>query len=286
MPANLARAAAREGRLGWLAGVPATVRRLAECWALDVGPPFEPGGVTAWVAPATDGDGAPLVLKVLWYHPEAAREAAALRLWDGDGAVRLLAVDADDDGTIALLLERCVPGTALSERPEPDQDTVIAALLRRLWREPPADHDFESLQVMCDLWADGFEAKMAKGSVAIDPGLARDGIALFRALPASADRAVVLCTDLHAGNVLAAERERWLAIDPKPYVGDPTYDALQHLLNCPDRLAADPWALVRRMSRLLEVDPDRLMTWLFARCVQESPDWPELGVMARRIAPS
>lgn len=35
----------------------------------------------------------------------------------------------------------------------------------------------------------------------------------------------LLCTDLHAGNVLAAGRESWLATDPKPYLGDPTYDA-------------------------------------------------------------
>ena len=49
-----------------------------------------------------------------------------------------------------------------------------------------------------------------------------------------------LCTDLHAGNVLRADRQPWLMIDPKPHVGDPTYDALQHMLNCPARLHAEP----------------------------------------------
>lgn len=82
----------------------------------------------------------------------------------------------------------------------------------------------------------------------------RDGLALFRVLPGTADRAVLLCTDLHAGNLLAARREPWLVIDPKPYVGDPTYDVLQHLLN-----------------------------WLFARCVPESPDSPALAEVARLI---
>jgi streptomycin 6-kinase len=108
---------------------------------------------------------------------------------------------------------------------------------------------------------------------------------LFRELPASADREVLLCTDLHAGNVLAAQREPWLAIDPKPYVGDPHYDVLQHMLNCAERLAADPVGFARRMAGLADLDHHRLLLWLFARCVQESPGWPPLADIARRIAP-
>jgi streptomycin 6-kinase len=139
---------------------------------------------------------------------------------------------------------------------------------------------------MCEEWADEFEQKAAAGRSSIDPGLAREGIALFRSLPATADRAVLLCTDLHANNVLAAEREPWLVIDPKPYVGDPTYDPLQHLLNCEDRLTTDPVGLTQHMADLVGLSPDRLLLWLFARCVQESPDWPGLADVARRIAPS
>ena len=78
----------------------------------------------------------------------------------------------------------------------------------------------------------------------------------------------------------AASREPWLLIDPKPYIGDPTYDCLQHMLNCPDRLQDDPVSFARRMAEL-----DRLLLWLFARCVQESRNCPELGVAARRLAP-
>jgi streptomycin 6-kinase len=106
-----------------------------------------------------------------------------------------------------------------------------------------------------------------------------------RTLPSTAARHVLLCTDLHAGNVLAAEREPWLLIDPKPHVGDPTYDVLQHILNCDDRLRADPRALARRMANLLDLDLDRVLRWLFARCVQESPDSAHLAETARRIAP-
>lgn len=122
---------------------------------------------------------------------------------------------------------------------------------RRLWIAPPAGHVFRPLQQMCERWAEEFDTRLATEPGRIDPGLAREGIALFRALPASAGRRVLLATDLHAGNVLAARREPWLAIDPKPYVGDPTYDPLQHLPNCAQRLHADPGGLAERMAELL-----------------------------------
>ena len=283
LPRNLAQAADGEGRRSWMATLPATVKTLQERWSLVLGEPFQPGGRTAWVAPARSDAGGDLVLKVAWRHPEAEHEADGLRAWNGDGAVRLHAADEFGD-TVALLLERCVPGTALARRPEPEQDAVVAGLLRRLWLEPAPGHRFRSLQVMCDAWADEFEQERAAARAGLDPGLARDGIALFRALPATADRAVLLCTDLHATNVLAARREPWLVIDPKPHVGDPAYDPLQHLLNCDERLRADPHGLARRMADLLGLDRERLLLWLFARCVQESPHWPALAEVARRVA--
>jgi streptomycin 6-kinase len=140
-----------------------------------------------------------------------------------------------------------------------------------------------SLQEMCDAWAEEFEQHQREGLVDLDPGLARDGIALFRALPATAERHVVLCTDLHAENVLAAQREPWLVIDPNPYVGDPTYDVLQHMLDCDERLRGDARGL--RMADLLDLDRERLLLWLFARCVQESPGWPRVADVARAVAP-
>jgi streptomycin 6-kinase len=286
IPRELREAADRGGWNEWLDALPATVRQLAERWSLTVGKPFEPGGHTAWVAPAQDASGQSLVLKVGRWHTEAEHEAEGLREWEGGGAV-LVHATASLGNTVGLLLERCQPGNTLRERPEPDQDVVIAGLLRRLWREPPPGHRFRPLQVMCEEWADEFEQKAEAGGSELDPGLAREGIALFRSLPATADREVLLCTDLHAGNVLAAGREPWLVIDPKPYVGDPTYDVLQHLLNCERRLRTDPLGLIRRMADLVGLDAERLRLWLFARCVQESPNWrPSLAAVARRLAPT
>ncbi|MDP9234803.1 MAG: aminoglycoside phosphotransferase family protein [Actinomycetota bacterium] len=282
LPRNLL---ADESLTGWIAALPGMVGELVDRWSIDeVGDPFQPGGQTAWVAPVRIGAEFDLVLKVGWRHTEAADETAGLREWDGEGTVRLRD-SVELDLTVALLIERCVPGTSLAITREPEQDVVIAGLLGRLWREPQLGHPFRPLQQMCDQWADEFEAKLAAGRGRLDPGLARAGIELFRSLPATAERNVLLCTDLHAENVLAAEREPWLVIDPKPYVGDPTYDALQHMLNCDGRLRSDPHALALRMAGLLGLDPERLLLWLFARCVQESPDWPGLADVARRIAP-
>ena len=58
------------------------------------------------------------------------------------------------------------------------------------------------------------------------------------------------------------------------------------MLDCSERLATDPHRLARRMAGLLDLDQDRVLLWLFARCVQESPDWPGLADVARRIAPA
>jgi streptomycin 6-kinase len=229
-----------------------------------------------------DRTGGELVLKVAWFHPEAAHEVDALRVWAGDGAVQVYAADRSGD-TNALLLERCRPGTALSARPEPEQDEVVAALLRRLWVAPPAGHAFRPLQLMCDQWAEEFEERLAAEPGLLDPGLAREGIALFHTLPSTAEREVLLTTDAHAGNVLATQREPWLLMDPKPHVGDPTFDALQHLLNSAERLQADPAGLAGRMADLLDLDELRLRRWLFARCVQEAPDCPMLADVAARL---
>jgi streptomycin 6-kinase len=288
IPSNLCGSADRDDspdRRQWIDTLPALVGDLARRWSLRLGDPFEPGGRCSWVAPVRDGNGRDLVLKVGWRHTEAMHEADVLALWQGNGAVVLHASDVFDQ-TSALLLERCVPGTMLNRLPEPQQDVVVASLLHRLWREPPPGHPFRSLTHMCLEWAAEFEEEHAATPSALDPGLIRAGLELFRSLPTTADRAVVLCTDLHAENILAAEREPWLAIDPKPYVGDPTYDPLQHMLNCPGRLHADPLSLVHRMADLLSLDPDRLSLWAFARCVQESIDDPRLGDVARVLAPA
>jgi streptomycin 6-kinase len=273
----------------WAQALPAAVETAAKRWHLHVEPPFEPGGSASWVAPVRTADGRPAVLKVRWRHFEADHEVQGLRAWAGRGAVLLvdelalgdLAIDAQTD---ALLLERCSPGISAQTLPEDEQDHVVAATLRRLWIPAPPQ-PFRPLSTMCDAWADSLDESRAAAAIG-DYGIVRTGVDLFRTLPREhPEPDVLLATDLHAGNVLAAERERWLAIDPKPYVGDRTYDALQHMLNCPRRLQDDPVGFGASIAALLDLDKERLLRWLFARCVVESAEWPELARVARLTAP-
>lgn len=254
---------------------------LAHQWDLELGRPFQPGGTSSWVAPARDHFGHEFVLKAGWRHVEAEHEADGLRLWNGRGAVTLHASHVEGQ-TVALLLERCCPGDVLADRPAEEQDDVICAALQRLWVEPAQDHPFRPLAQMCHWWADLHEAAAAP----LDPGLARAGLDLFRSLPLDDVPQALLVTDLHAGNVLRAQREPWLVIDPKPWVGDPTYDLLQHMLNHPERLQRDAAAFADVLAERCGLDPQRLRAWLFARCVIETGQFPGwIADVARTLAP-
>ena len=284
IPASLAELhrASPDGR-AWLERLPKLVSELEERWSLTLGPPFDgPDVSTAWVAPVVRADGSAAVLKVVLPHMEGEHEIDGLRVWDGDPTVRLL--DADD-ANWAMLLERCHPGTTLRSLPEIEQDVVIAGLLRRLWRRPPASNSFRPLSVMIDHWIEETNAHEARWS---DPGLVHEGLQVFGELAtAHQGEDVLLATDLHAGNVLRAERQQWLVIDPKPFVGDPAYDATQHLVNCEARMDLAPHETISRFTDLLEVDAERVCLWMFARAAAEPRDewtgmWMEL---ARRITP-
>ena len=270
-------------RTRWLARLTESVRALERRWTLTVGTPFEGEDVTcAWVAPVTLRDGTSAVLKLAMPHMEGEHEIDGLRFWNGDPTARLL--DADD-ALGAMLLERCEPGTSLRRLPEPEQDLVIARLLRRLWRRPAPPHPFRPLSTMTACWS---AETIHQSEHWADSSLVREGLGLFRDLPHSTPDDVLLATDLHAGNVLEAQREPWLVIDPKPFVGDAAYDATQHLLNCPARLRADPRGTIRRFADLLEVDDERVRLWMFARAAAEPrEDWEgqRLQELARIVAP-
>jgi streptomycin 6-kinase len=268
-------------RAAWLSRLPATVRDLERRWSLTVELPFDGDDVScAWVAPVTLATGRSAVLKLGMPHLEGDHEIDGLRFWNGDPTVRLL--DADDAHG-AMLLERCEPGRSLRSVPEPEQDEVIARLLRRLWRTTVADR-FRPLSAMTMKWS---HETLAREEEWPDRSLVREGLRFFDELTRSATAHVLLATDLHAGNVLQARREPWLVIDPKPFVGDPAYDATQHLLNCRARLRGNPHATIRRVADLLGIDEQRVRAWLFARAAAEPrDDWKDAFLMelARRIA--
>ena len=270
-------------RAAWLERLPNALRDLEGRWSLKIGAPFDGDEVScAWVAPVARADETSAVLKLGMPHLEGEHEIHGLCFWDGDPTVWLIDADANLN---AMLLERCEPGTVLRRLPEPEQDVVIARLLRRLWRTPSAPHPFRPLSTMIPQWSDETLADTERW---LDAGLVREGLRLFQELPRTAPVEVLLATDLHAGNVLRAQREPWLVIDPKPFVGDPAYDATQHLFNCDARLRSDPEGTIRHFADLLGVDHERVHLWMFARAVAELlGDWNDQDSieLVRALAP-
>jgi streptomycin 6-kinase len=259
-------------RAAWLERLPDVVETLQLRWELQLEPPFDSREVSAaWVAPARRSDGSPAVFKVSMPHLEADHEAAGLRFWDGHPTVRLL---DSDDALSALLLERCEPGTWLRVLPEDEQDSVLAVLLPQLWRVPDEQLGFRPLSEMIELWVEETRRNEEHWP---EPALVQEGLMMFEALARDESAGgVLLGTDVHAGNVLGAERSPWLVIDPKPFVGDPAYDATQHLLNCETRMREAALPTIERFAGLLDVDADRVRRWMFARAAAENrDDWDD-----------
>ena len=280
---NCARTSERQS---WLAQLPEFVAQLQERWSLTIEHSFDGEEVScAWVAAVQlkdqMADHSSAVLKIGMPHFENAHEIEGLAFWNGDPTVRLL----DSDSHLgALLLERCEPGTHLQTLPEDEQDAVIAHLLQRLWRTPDSPHPFRPLSALLESWT---QETLAQQQHWPDSGLVRAGLDLWNDLLRSTKRNVLLATDLHAANVLRAEREPWLVIDPKPFVGDPAYDTTQHLLNCTGRLQSNFKSATARFADLAGLDPERVRLWTFSRLAAEprdhwqGDDWFEL---AREIA--
>lgn len=263
IPDQLARACLADAdRVAWFERLPKTISEMARRWSLAVGSPYE-HATCSWVAPATRHDGSPVVLKLGMPHMEGRDEIQGLRFWAGDPTVRLL---DSDSGINAMLLERCEPGTSLRDVVEEEQDVALAGLFHRLWRRPPANHDFRPLVHMIAGWME--ETVTAKAQWC-DEGLVRAGLDVFETLSGTWTEDTLLAMDLHAGNVLRAHRAPWLVVDPKRFVGDRAYDATQHILNCPARMAAAPHATIRRFAALLGVDAERVRLWAFARSAAE-----------------
>jgi streptomycin 6-kinase len=180
-----------------------------------VGEPFAGGVASVLVAPAVTLGGEDAVLKVQKPHRESEHEAEALRLWDGDGAIRLLDHDPDEH---ALLLERCVPGTPLAAAGAEAALDVFVELLPRLWK--PAGSPFRSLAAEAAWWAGSLEDTWERFRRPFERKLLDAALEALEELPRTQGPQVLLHQDLHGDNILAAQREPWLAIDPKPLAGE------------------------------------------------------------------
>lgn len=264
VPAELARITAdREGADGtaWIAALPGIAADLLGRW--DCTPCGAPAcGQVGLIVPVTRR-GVPAVLKVSFPHPGNVHEPDAYTTWRGRGAVRLY---ERDDARFALLLERAGSRTLAGLGDHERALQILGELSARL-AVPAPDH-VPRLRERVPEW----EAELAAAARLL-PGYAVD-TALDTIRTVAVDQPDLLVHgDLHYGNVLAAEREPWLAIDPKGYAGDPAYDAETALLGGAETLlvASDlRGTLLRRIAIFADaagLDRRRTCRWVQARLV-------------------
>lgn len=261
-PPGLLRTDRGPGWTDWLDRLPRLVTELLVEWELAVDGPAT-NGECALVVPVRTAD-RPAVLKVSWPHWEAATEHVALQRWAGDGAVELLRADPR---RYALLLERA-GSTDLSRVPIEEACAVIGGLYGRL--HVPAPGRLRSLSSQVTDWMDRLACLPRDAPVPRQ--LVDRAVGLGRELAADPGTdGTLVHTDLHPANVLAAEREPWLVIDPKPLSGDPAYEVAPVLWNRWDEVLAsgDVRATVRRRLAMVVdaagLDEDRARAWVPVR---------------------
>ncbi|WP_425245825.1 aminoglycoside phosphotransferase family protein [Streptomyces sp. NEAU-NA10] len=266
IPGGLAAAQARaNGAAGraFIAALPGLAAEFLRRWELRIdGPSMH--GVSALVLPVTAADGTRAVLKLQLLDEESAGEPVALRLWDGDPAVRLLRHDA---ATGTMLLERLDPARMLSHVPDTHEAVlVIARLLARL-TAVPAPPGLRRLDDIARAMLDDTPRALERVADPADRRLIADCAAAVReVVDESGDR--LLHWDLHFENVLAADRAPWLAIDPKPLAGDPGFELWPALDNRFDPADVD-WRF-DAMTEVLGLDRERARAWTLGRVLQNA----------------
>ncbi len=269
---------AREGEAGrsWVQALPGLVERYLDRWVLAPdGAPMH--GYVALVLPVRGADGTPAVLKISWLDPESIPEPAALAAWAGHGVVRLLE-RADHDG--AMLLERLDRARTLENLPDDTAATaLLGAVLRRL--DVPASAGIPRLADVAARWAEALPRDAERLGRPLPGRLIDAAVATCRELGPDGD--TLLHGDLHYANVLAGEREPWLAIDPKGLAGDRGYEAAPPLWNrwAEITAAADPRrALLRRLAIVAEaagIDLERARRWAQLRNVDNALGFRDHG---------
>ncbi|MBX7549601.1 aminoglycoside phosphotransferase family protein [Streptomyces sp. NPDC004232] len=289
IPDGLAEAQAKyNGAAGraFVAALPGLAARFLDRWGLRLDGPAM-NGVSALVLPVTGADGTRAVLKLQLPDEETEGEPVALRVWDGDGAVRLL---DHDPATGTMLLERLDASRMLSSTADTRAAVlVIARLLARLTSFPAPPE----LRRLGDIAAALLERTPWALARIPDAGTRRtvaDCAAAVREVVAEpGDR--LLHWDLHFENVLAAGRADWLAIDPKPLAGDPGFELWPALVNRFE--AADVVWRFDAMTDVLGLDRERARAWTLGRLLQNAvwdvtdgrPVEERQSEIARRLLP-
>ena len=230
----------------------AAAGRVAAAWGRSLGEPFALSRYS-YVAPV--GDDA--VLKVAWAgDDESLHEAEALELWGGDGAVRLLR----RSGRV-LLEERALPGEDISELPEDEATGIAVDVATRLWR--PAGAPFRWIGDHVPRWLEHDQGELTE--------LARE---LYSSLEVGNDWLVH--GDFHHHNILR-HGDRFVAIDPKPYLGDREYDVPSYLWNPLSYRMTDRLKTERRIAAFVRagLDASKIRAWTVIRAAYLGADGDE-----------
>jgi streptomycin 6-kinase len=280
---------AEEGGGEWLERLPQIVNECADRWKLRLGPPYR--GEVSYVAPATTASGSDVVIKINFPSHESEHESAALRHWGGRGAVRLLDNDVERR---ALLLERCRPGNTLWEERERVATEAMGDVLTGLWERPAPAGPFRSLVDAAGIWSEHLRAAYERAKAPFEMSLLDDALGFMATAKPAHSSDVVLHQDLHGGNVLR-RGEDWVAIDPKPLVGERAFDLASYVRDRRDRFRddRDSEVVVRdrleRLCSVLDVDRDRAKGWALAHALAwsfgaEASFYPDQVLAARLIA--
>ncbi|MFJ7779126.1 aminoglycoside phosphotransferase family protein [Streptomyces yangpuensis] len=272
-----------EGR-AWLAGLPALAAEMLDRWELQrVGPAA--AGETSLVLPVLSRRGTPAVLRLQMAREETAAALIGLRAWNGGGMVRLL---DHDPVSSSMLLERLDGARTLSSIDDDDRAmSTLAELHARLVAVPAP----RGLRGLGDIAAEMLEQVPRAITILADPAerqlLRSWASAVAELADEPGDR--LLHWDLHYDNVLAAQREPWIAIDPEPLAGDPGFDLWPALDSRWDDVVApgDAPRIVRRrfdlLTEVLGLDRPRATGWTLGRLLQNALWDIEDG--ATRLAP-
>ncbi|MGW3286880.1 aminoglycoside phosphotransferase family protein [Streptomyces sp. NPDC001002] len=259
----------REGETGaaWLAELPGIVDELLLIWGCTRDGQVMHGGVGV-IVPARRSDRSPAVMKVSFPHPGNVHEPDAFDAWQGRGAVLLY---ARDDERFAMLLER-VHTSTLAEVEDGDEVVSVAGRTNRRLAVP-APPELPRLREQADAWEQQLRTDAEEFSDALSRRTVDAAVATVREV--GRDQPDLLVHgDLHGRNILRAEREPWLAVDPKGYVGDPAYDSgallksrALGIVEADDRSKA-VHRILDMFAETAELDRERVRRWAHFHAVQ------------------
>ncbi|MBP2353913.1 streptomycin 6-kinase [Kribbella aluminosa] len=252
----------------WLDSLPGAVERYVGEWELTVDGELL-SGEASLIVPVVRRDGTAAMLKLQSVNDESESEALALRTWNHDDVVEVL---EDDPETSTILLERLKPRT-LDDHPDHVEATrILAGILSRLM-VVPAPPGVRKLADIAAGMIDDAPRLIPQLADPAEQALTWRFVAMVKELlPESGDR--LLHWDLHYYNVMAAERQPWLAIDPKPLAGDPAFELMPAVWNRWDDLVATgdlSQAIRDRFQLMLDVtgiERDRALGWTAGRILQ------------------